>query len=80
MKAYWRTRLAQILFLSVVGLVVPRLVASTVTFDCDPLQCQRSCGVNEGNCIGQGGTITQDCSGNCVNGSCDNSLTCKLPN
>jgi hypothetical protein len=66
-----------VLLLSVVALVPVR--AHTVALKCDPDECSALCQDNEVNCDAQHGTITDDCTGDCVNGSCDDKLTCRLP-
>ena len=65
------------LLLSVIAFLPAR--AHTAILKCDAGECAALCADNQANCAGQGGTITEDCTGQCVGNDCADHLTCKLP-
>lgn len=99
MTMHWRMRLIQIACVLALALAVPApevaLAAglepvATVVLECDPEECEEACEDNQDLCTQQGGEITEDCTGNCLQepvecweGSgetdCDFCLACRLP-
>ena len=87
MKTYWRNRLVQILFVAALGILTPTASASA-TLECDGFDCAIQCGSNRGLCLGQLGTIVDNCTGMCLGegnqndcdgNECDYCLTCDIP-